>query len=371
MTALSIALAAVSIVVSVMLLVAVLGMLRKPKTPPTDPGLTLMQQQLESLRTQVASSLATSAAQMTQQMSEVTKQVGQQLGNITQQVQGTTEGVSKRLDTAAEVIRGVQRSLGELSGSTQRILDVGKDIAQLQQILQAPKLRGGLGELFLGDLISQILPQEHFELQHRFKSGEVVDAIIRLGKGIVPVDAKFPLENFRRLQAAQSDDERTALRKQFAKDVKKHADDIARKYILPDEGTFDFALMYIPAENVYYETIIKDDATESEAISAYALKKKVIPVSPNSFYAYLQAITVGLRGLQIEKQAREIMNLLQTLNNDFVRFRDDFELVGKHLANAHSKYDDSTKRLVRFEDKLTGAAQPAVPAKAESLPPPE
>lgn len=368
MTFLSVVLPAVSIAVSILLLVVVVVLLRKPKTPPPDQATTLIQQQLESLRTQVATSLATSASQMTQQMSEVTKQVNQQLGNISQQVQGTTEGVSKRLDTAAEVIRGVQRSLGELSGSTQRILDVGKDIAQLQQVLQAPKLRGGLGELFLADLIAQILPQEHYELQHRFKSGEVVDAIIRLGKGIVPVDAKFPLENFRKLQTAQSDDERIALRKQFAKDVKKHADDIARKYILPDEGTFDFALMYIPAENVYYETIIKDDISDTEAISAYALKKKVIPVSPNSFYAYLQAITVGLRGLQIEKQAREIMNLLQALTNDFTRFRDDFELVGKHLANAHAKYDESNKRLDRFGDKLTGAAQPAVEQKSPQLP---
>lgn len=368
MTILSVVLPAVSIVVTILLLVTVVVVLRKPKATAPDQSLALMQQQLESLRTQVASSLATSTSQMSQQMSEVTKQIGQQLGNITQQVQGTTEGVSKRLDTAAEVIRGVQRSLGELSGSTQRILDVGKDIAQLQQILQAPKLRGGLGELFLADLIAQILPQEHYELQYRFKSGEVVDAIIRLGKGIVPVDAKFPLENFRRLQTAQTDDERIAMRKQFAKDVKKHTDDIARKYILPDEGTFDFALMYIPAENVYYETIIKDDAAESEAISGYALKKKVIPVSPNSFYAYLQAITVGLRGLQIEKQAREIMNLLQALTNDFTRFRDDFELVGKHLANAHAKYDESNKRLDRFGDKLAGAAQPAVEQKNLQLP---
>jgi DNA recombination protein RmuC len=367
MTVLSYVLPTISIVVSIFLLVTVVAMLRKPKTTAPDQSLALMQQQLESLRAQVASSLATSASQMMQQMSEVAKQVNQQLGNITQQVQGTTEGVSKRLDTAAAVIGEVKRSLGELGVSNQRILEVGKDIAQLQQILQAPKLRGGLGELFLADLIGQILPREHYELQYRFRSGEVVDAIIRLGKGIVPVDAKFPLENFRKLQSAPTDDERIALRKQFARDVKKHADDIARKYILPDEGTFDFALMYIPAENVYYETIIKDDTAESEAISGYALKKKVIPVSPNSFYAYLQAITVGLRGLQIEKQAREIMNLLQALTNDFTRFRDDFELVGKHLANAHAKYDDSSKRLVRLEDKLTGAAQPAVEQKTPEL----
>ena len=308
--------------------------------------------------------------QVTQQVAENTRQVNQQLGSITQQFQGTTTSISQRLDKAAEVIGGVQKGLGELSVSTQRILDVGKDIAELQQIMRAPKLRGGLGEMMLNDLIAQILPQENYQMQYRFKTGETVDAVIRLGRGMVPVDAKFPLENFRKLQAAGTDEERQALRKAFARDVKKHVDDVARKYILPDEGTLDFALMYIPAENVYYETIIKDDVADVESVAGYALKRKVIPVSPNSFYAYLQAITVGLRGLQIEKQARQIMAFLERLNADFARFRDDFDLLGKHLVNARNKYEDSEKRLVRFEDKLgsarAGGGSEAVTAAPEN-----
>jgi len=263
---------------------------------------------------------------------------------------------------------GVQRGLGELSGSTKRIMDLGKDISSLQEILRAPKLRGGLGEMFLADLLAQILPREHYELQYRFKTGEVVDAVIRLGGRMVSVDAKFPLENFRKLQAGTTDEERLPLRKAFARDVKKHVDDIARKYILPDEGTFEFALMFIPAENVYYETIIKDDAAENEAMAAYALTKKVVPVSPNSFYAYLQAIALGLGGLRIEKRAREIMDMLARLKADFARFKDDFETLGKHLTNARGKYEEAEKRLVRFEDKLTGAETPAVEDKPEQLP---
>jgi DNA recombination protein RmuC len=294
---------------------------------------------------------------MTQQLGEVNRNVQQQLGALGQQFQGTTDSIGRRLDKAAEVIGGVQKGLGELSGSTQRILDVGRDIAQLQEILRAPKLRGGLGELFLGDLLGQILPREYFALQHRFKTGDIVDATVHLVNRMVPVDAKFPLENFRRLQSAHTDDERMALRRAFSRDVRKHVDDIARKYILPDEGTFDFALMYIPAENVYYETIIKD-AAENESISDYARAKRVIPVSPNSFYAYLQAIVVGLHGFQIEKRASEIMGLLQRLVADFSRFKEDFETAGRHLANAHNKYDDAGKRLARFEDKLGGVSSP-------------
>jgi DNA recombination protein RmuC len=354
---LTIVLSALAVVSVLVLIVVVLtrGGLAHPKPERNDQALTLMQQQVDALRKQVGDSLTASTSLISQQMNEVTRQVNQQLGSITQQFQGTTATISQRLDKAAEVIGGVQKGLGELTGATQRIHDVGKDIAQLQEILRAPKLRGGLGELLLSDLIAQILPQDYYELQHKFKSGETVDAIIKLGQGTVPVDAKFPLENFRKLLTSPSDEERLACRKAFGRDVKKHIDDVARKYILPDEGTFDFALLYIPAENVYYETIIKDESFESETISSYALKRKVIPVSPNSFYAYLQAITVGLRGLRIEKQAAQIMAFLQRLNADFARFKDDFALLGRHLVNARSKYEDSEKRLVRFEDKLGSA----------------
>jgi DNA recombination protein RmuC len=169
----------------------------------------------------------------------------------------------------------------------------------------------------------------------------------------VPVDSKFPLENFKRVIAGETEEERKAARKKFATDVKKHIDAIASKYILPDEGTFDFALMYIPAENVYYEVILKDDAFgEEKGLCAYALAQRVIPVSPNSFYAYLQAIVLGLKGLRIEKSAHEIIQHLKRLEGDFQRFRDDFDVLGKHLGNTRGKYEDAAKRLDRFGEKL-------------------
>ena len=213
-----------------------------------------------------------------------------------------------------------------------------------------------MGEELLADMLSQMLPASYISLQHRFKSGEVVDAVIRLNQGLVPIDAKFPLENFRRCHNASSDDERKKARKQFSTDIKKHIDAIATKYILPDEGTFDFALMYIPAENIYYETIIKDDTVEADAaLSSYALTKRVIPVSPNSLYAYLQVIVWGLRRLQIEKRAESIMNQLEALHRDLGKFQDHFDTLGTHLRNAESKYQDASRQLVRWTDRLESA----------------
>lgn len=347
----------------------------------SDPALALLQQQLDAVGRQLSESaggtklmhdrlgqvtqevngqLSSITTQVNGQLGLITTQVNQQLTAIGKQVQEATGQMGTRLDNAARVVGEVRQNLGELTKATERVYDVGKDIASLQEILRAPKLRGVLGELFLGDLLSQILPPTHYALQHKFKSGEAVDAAIHLGQGIVPVDSKFPLENFRRVIASATDEERKTAKKKFTTDVKKHIDAIATKYILPDEGTFDFALMYIPAENVYYEVILKDDAFgEDKGLCAYALAQRVIPVSPNSFYAYLQAIVLGLKGLRIEKNAQEMIQHLKRLEGDFQRFRDDFDVLGKHLGNTRGKYEDAAKRLDRFGEKLLSVEESA------------
>jgi len=317
--------------------------------PGDQQGLSLMQDQVLALRRETTEAITNNTKNVNQQLSALTFQVEQRLSGLDRSMRDTTGQVNARLDNAVRVIRDVSATMGELSKSSQQIFEVGKNIASLQEILRAPKLRGVVGELFLGNLLDQVVP-ENYELQHRFRSGEAVDAVIKLGPKLVPIDAKFPLENFQRLSAA-GDAERKTLRKRFIADVKKHVDAIASKYILPDEGTYDFALMYIPAENVYYETIIKDEPDE-ENVSAYAISRRVIPVSPNSLYAYLQAIVFGLRGLQIEKRAEEILSHLNRLQGDFGKFRDDFDTVGTHLKNAHNKYDDAIKRLGQLEGKL-------------------
>jgi DNA recombination protein RmuC len=236
------------------------------------------------------------------------------------------------------------------------MLERARDLAKLEQALRPPKARGGFGELLLANLLADTFPADKYALQHGFKGGERVDAVIRLDRALVPVDAKFPLDNFHRVLEAESDAEREVHAKQFGRDVKAHVDAIAQKYIRPDEGTYEFALMYLPAEAVYYELVCNRLGGSASPL-AYALEHKVIPVSPSTLHAYLLVIVLGFKGLQIEEHAREVMAYTAQLGKDFGRFRDDFELLGTHLGRAQTKFTDAEKRLGRFEAKLERAAE--------------
>ena len=300
--------------------------------------------------------LASLSEKMIAQLNEITNQVNGRLKENLEMMQRQEHNLNLRLDNTHRVVQSVTNKLSSLEESSKRIFEIGKDISSLQNILKAPKLRGGLGEYVLADILEQILPREHYRLQYAFKSGEIVDAVIKLRNMLIPVDAKFPLENFKQVINAKTHEEKIRAKKQFLRDVKKHIEAIAQKYILPSEGTSDFALMYVPAENVYYEIILKEKETMN--ITNFAFSKKVVPVSPNSFYAYLQAILVGLKGLQIEKGAKEILANLSKLKIDFEKFGKDFNLLGKHLSYAQSTYENSQKKLSRFNNVLSSLVLP-------------
>lgn len=325
------------------------------REPQADSSLLLMQQQVDQLRIQLSQVVDQSTRLMQQQLGQMLGQMNERLRENGEVLQRTQQSVGDRLDNAARMVGNVERSLGGLAEANKKIYEVGKDIASLQEILRSPKLRGGFGEFFLEDLLAQVLPPQHFATQFSFRSGEKVDAVIRLGPLLVPVDAKFPLENFKRIIESNLDEDKARAKRQFAADVRKHIDAISAKYILPDEGTYDFALMYIPAENVYYETIVKDDAADEQSLSYYAMSRRVVPVSPNSFYAYLQAIVLGLKGMKIEESAKEIIQCLGRLQGDFRRFREEFGVLGKHLGHALSSHQNAEKRLEQFGQKLYAA----------------
>lgn len=292
---------------------------------------------------------------MRESLNFLVEQLNQRLRDNMDILQNTNKVLGDRLDNSAKMIGLVSERLGRLQESSQRIFEIGKDIASLQELLRAPKIRGGIGEFFLSDMLSQIIPKGLYEAPYTFKNGHQVDAVIKFGHRIVPIDAKFPMENFRRLMESAHSPEAQfkSLKRQFAGDIKKHISDIAYKYILPDEGTFDFALMYIPAENVYYEIIIKDEKfSENTSLFQYALHKKVIPVSPNSFYAYLQVILLGLKGLTIQERAKEFLRALEQLRGDFDRFADDFSKIGRHLSNTSSCFEEAYRRFSKIQGQI-------------------
>jgi len=323
-----------------------------------DQALLLLQGEIQASRGETRQIQAETLASVRQELHQFRTEMTSHMGTM-------GSGVQEQLRHVTQVVGTVQGGLGKLGEATQRVFDIAKDIAGLEQILKSPKVRGGLGEIFLENLLAEMLPKDHYALQHTFSTGDRVDAVIKMGGRLVPVDAKFPLENFRRMLEEPDEEKRRQLRRAFARDVKGRADEIAKKYILPDEGTFDFALMYIPAENVYYEIIVKDEAIEEESAATYAIGRRVIPVSPNSFYAYLRVIVLGLRGLHIERDAREIQARLMRLRGDLEKFREAFEVLGKHLTNARGKYEEASVALNRVEAKLEGiegmGEQPALP----------
>lgn len=277
---------------------------------------------------------------------KISSQVNERLNQMNQSLQEANKIIGVNLGSATTAFGNVKEQLGKLEQTNQQIIAISKDISSLQELLRAPKFRGAMGETLLENLLSQVLPQEHYQTQYHFKSGDAVDAVIQLGERLVPVDAKFSLENFQKMIEASDESVKESFRKKFIQDIKNRINEISAKYILPAENTYDFALMYIPAENVYYEVIIRED------IFSYSMSKKVIPVSPNTFYAYLQVICLGLRGLKVEENAKLILKSLSALSIETDKFKEDFNILGNHLVDVNKKYSDAQKRFEKVSERL-------------------
>jgi DNA recombination protein RmuC len=298
--------------------------------------------------------LAARGADVDRRLSGLGETFDRRLGDLELKVDTRLQAMDGRLLASArqtgETTTQIAEKLGKLDGTASQMLARANDLARLEQALRPPKARGGFGELLLENLLRDRLPPSAYAVQHTFASGDRVDAVVRAGQ-LISVDSKFPLDNFERIVGAGSDEERALHEKAFARDVRSHVDAIATKYIRPQEGTYDFAFMYVPVETVYYELA----CGSSSALLDYAHSKRVFFVSPTTFTAYLQVIVLGLRGMQIEEHAQEVMGYVAGLSTDFGRFKEDFDLVGTHLGRAQSKYAEADKRLDKFELKLERA----------------
>jgi DNA recombination protein RmuC len=319
-----------------------------------------LESQMNELRRDLQT-IATSQASSTGQLETIAKNVTQRLDSVTPALQDaiknsaqitgqmTSDAQTKMADelkNTRDQISQIQRQLGEVQ-------QAGKQMSQtaqtLEGILGGAKSRGSLGELTLERLLEDSMPSSQYEMQYRFSSGEAADAVIKLrDKKLMAIDSKFPLDAYRRIST-----EGDEARKAFVVAVKGHAEVISKKYIVPDEGTLDVALMFVPSESVYYELLQTADG-KGQPLDAYCRDKKVIAVSPNTLYAHLCVIAMGMRGMQIEENAKRLFASLSGMEKQMRTFSEVFEKLGTHLKNAQQSYGEADKRFEKAHNTLEG-----------------
>jgi len=260
--------------------------------------------------------------------------------DMTKALQENSKQLNERLDTAARVIGDLKKNLGEMS-------EVGKGIRSLQEFLQSPKLRGNIGEQVLSDMIGQTFPKNSFHLQYQFRSGLKVDAVLKTDAGMLCIDSKFPMENFTKMHKGETEEDRHQAKKDFISDLKKHIADISKKYILPEEGTMDFALMYIPSESVYYEIVNMNEVMEM------ARRSRVYPVSPNTLYAHLQVLLLSFQGKELEQKSQEVFRLLRAIQKDYEKIDENLGVMGKHVTNAYNSMNTVSYSFSALGQKLS------------------
>ena len=270
-------------------------------------------------------------------------------------IDDSKEHINARLTKAAEYIGELKKEMGGLT-------QIGPDIRRLSETLASPKLRGNFGEEILENMLAQVLPRSGYQTQHRFSNGEVVDVAIVTGERLLPIDSKFSMENFRLMIEAKEEAAADNLRKAFLRDVKKRVDEVRKKYILPQEGTHDFALMFVPSEGVYQE-VIQDVSTMD-----YARSKRVIPVGPNSLFVYLQSVLMSLRGLQINRVAQQILDLVSAIKQESDKVASILGTLTNHIKNAGNTMSSVNQDFGKLQQHIHSASELQLEDTKEEIP---
>ncbi len=272
-------------------------------------------------------------------------------------IKDLNKAINERLDNAARVIAGLNKELGGMS-------QIGPDIRRLSETLASPKMRGNFGEEVLENMLNQVFPKEFTKFQYRFKNGEVVDAAVKVGDLLLPIDSKFSMENYRLYKEAKTDESIEEQRKLFLKDVKKRVDEIHKKYILPQEGTYDFALMFIPSEGIYLEV------AEDLPTCAYARDKKVVMVGPNTLYLTLQTFLVSLRGQQINKAAQQVLAMINGIKQESDKFGRSLDTLANHVKNTNNGMGTIIDGYAKLRGQIENASNLELQAeqKADQIP---
>jgi len=301
-------------------------------------GFILLTKKIDAMRS--AQSDDKGLLMLNQNIQSINEQLHKTTDNINIRLEKTSESINERLTNAARVIASVQKELGTVQ-------ERFKGFEEFNELLH-PKMRGNIGEQILADMLAQVFPTEQYQLQFKFKGGETVDAVIRTQAGLIPIDSKFPLENFKQMSRATNNTDKAAASKEFSKAVKKHIDDISKKYLLPDEGTLNFAVMYVPSENVYYHILTE----EENELMDYAKKKSVHITSPHGFFNFLKVIMIGMERGKLQEQAQKIWEILKGVQQESVRFSETIGVLSRHITNAKGAMDSVHSGYARLSGKI-------------------
>lgn len=322
----------------------------------------VLNQKLSALKNdQAASMLKTDIDTLNKGVGELKETLSENLNKKLQQSQAqTNQSIQRQFEQSAKIIADVTQRLTKLDETNKRVVDVADELKTLQNVLQNPKQRGVVGEYYLQSVLENVMPPGRFAMQHKFKDGEIVDAVIFLDKDkILPIDSKFSLENYNRLIEEKDKKAKEDVVKKFKTDLKNRIDETS-KYIRPAENTMDFAFMFIPSESLYYDLLINKvgtTATNSRDLIEYAFQEKhVIIVSPTSFMAYLQTVLQGLRSLQIEEQAKEIQKRVGELGRHFASHEAFMQKLGNSLGTTVNHYNAAHKELGKMDKDVVKIA---------------
>jgi DNA recombination protein RmuC len=323
-------------------------------------GLMMLQNQLQDLTRAMDARLGEGTRHMTETIRIQSDQSQQTIVNIQAQMDAITNRMSQQL---VEVVKGVTQT----QESTKQVFTIAEQLNNLEKVLKNQKQRGNLGEASLELVMSNILPPQAYQMQYEFPGGETVDAIIRTKEGIIPVDAKFPLENYMRISDERDDTRRAEYEEAFKRDLKKRIDETS-KYVRPKDGTLPFAFMYIPAEGIYYDLLTSGSGVNTRNLIDYAQnEKKVIIVSPTTFAAYLQSVLYGFKAFKIEEQAKDIAKNVESLGRHLKAYEDYHKKMGASLSTTINHWNASNKEFLKVDKDVVKITGESIGIVAETL----
>ena len=327
-------------------LIVLMYLYMQPREEPgsIDQSQKIMLELMENMRKEVQESGGKNRQEMQTRLDKITEQISSHQKN-------TSDNLQKQFNQSARIIKEVTEKLTSIEGTNKQVLGFAEQMKSLEKILQNPKQRGVLGEYFLEALLGNVLQPNQYKMQYRFESGEIVDAAIFFKESIIPIDAKFSLEKYNQMVQTSDKERRAQLEKEFKGDIKNRIDETA-KYIRPNEGTTEFAFMFIPAEGIYYNLLIYNVGTvnlNTKDLVEYAFRKHVIIVSPTSFYAYLETVLQGLKALKIEESVKDVIKRVEKLGDHLNSYQTSMTKLGNHLGTTVNMYNSASREFKKID----------------------